>query len=93
MSRSSSAGASSGYARIAQNRLADRNTVVEESLQGIANVKAFGNERFELARYTAHLQSFLQVILKTARLRASMVSFIIFGIFGSIIGVFGTART
>ena len=39
------------YARAAQDRLADGATVLEESLQGIANVKAFGNERFELARY------------------------------------------
>jgi len=76
------------YAREAQDRLADGGTVVEESLQGIANVKAFGNERFELRRYADCLQSFLRVILKTARLRASMVSFIIFGIFGSIVLVF-----
>jgi ABC transporter fused permease/ATP-binding protein len=76
------------YARAAQDRLADGATVLEESLQGIANVKAFGNERFELARYGDCLQQFLSVILKTARLRASMVSFIIFGIFGSIVLVF-----
>jgi ABC-type multidrug transport system fused ATPase/permease subunit len=62
--------------------------VLEESLHGIANVKAFGNERFELARYARCLQQFLRVILKTARLRASMASFIIFGIFGSIVLVF-----
>jgi ATP-binding cassette subfamily B protein len=60
-------------------------TVLEESLHGIANVKAFGNERFELARYARCLQQFLRVILKTARLRASMASFIIFG---SIVLVF-----
>jgi len=76
------------YARDAQDRLADGGTVLEESLQGIANVKAFGNERFELGRYSHHLGQFLQVIIKTARLRASMVSFIIFGIFGSIVVVF-----
>lgn len=76
------------FAREAQDRLADGGTVLEESLQGIANVKAFGNERFELGRYAHHLEQFLQVIIKTARLRASMVSFIIFGIFGSIVLVF-----
>ncbi len=76
------------YARDAQDRLADGGTVLEESLQGIANVKAFGNERFELGRYAHNLQQFLDVIIKTARLRASMVSFIIFGIFGSIVLVF-----
>ena len=76
------------YAREAQDRLADGGTVIEESLQGIANVKAFGNERFELNRYAGSLRQFLDVILKTAFLRASMVSFIIFGIFGSIVLVF-----
>ncbi|HAB16722.1 MAG TPA: multidrug ABC transporter ATP-binding protein, partial [Verrucomicrobiales bacterium] len=54
----------------------------------IANVKAFGNERFELSRYSTHLDAFLQVILRAARLRASLVSFIIFGVFGSIVLVF-----
>jgi len=76
------------HAREAQDRLADAGTVLDESLQGIANVKAFGNERLEIARYSQHLDSFLRVILRTARLRASMVSFIIFGVFGSIVLVF-----
>ena len=76
------------HAKEAQDRPADAGTVIDESLQGIANVKAFGNERFEIARYSIHLDSFLRVILRTARLRASMVSFIIFGVFGSIVLVF-----
>ena len=76
------------FARDAQDKMADGVTVIEESLQGIANVKAFGNERFEVQRYSTALDAFLQVILKTARLRASMISFIIFGIFGSIVLVF-----
>ncbi len=76
------------HAREAQDRLADGGTVLEESLQGIANVKAFGNEGFESQRYADSLAAFLRVILRTARLRASMVSFIIFGIFGSIVLVF-----
>ena len=73
------------HSREAQDRMADSVTVIEESLQGIVNVKAFGNERFELARYANGLAAFLRVILRTARLRALMVSFIIFGIFGSIV--------
>jgi len=76
------------YARDAQDRLADAGTVVEESLHGIANVKAFGNENFELRRYRTDLDRFLDVILRTARLRASMISLIIFGVFGSIVLVF-----
>ena len=77
-----------GFSREAQDRLADGGTVVEEALHGITQVKAFGNEAFELGRYTTHLEGFLQVILKTARLRASLVSFIIFGVFGSVVLVF-----
>lgn len=77
-----------GLSRSAQDHLAEGGTVVEESLHGIVNVKAFGTERFELGRYAAQLEKFLQVILRTARLRASLVSFIIFGVFGSIVLVF-----
>ncbi len=76
------------HAREAQDRMADSVTVIEESLQGVANVKAFGNESFEVGRYAQELAAYLRVILRTARLRASMVSFIIFGIFGSIVLVF-----
>jgi ATP-binding cassette subfamily B protein len=76
------------HSREAQDRMADSVTVIEESLQGITSVKAYGNERFEFQRYADELAAFLRVILRTARLRALMVSFIIFGIFGSIVLVF-----
>jgi ABC-type multidrug transport system fused ATPase/permease subunit len=71
--------------RLAQDKLAESAVVVEESLQGIANVKAFANEAYESARYGRSLDEFLSVVLKTAKLRAALVSFVIFGIFGSII--------
>ncbi len=71
--------------RDAQDRLAESATVVEETFQGIANVKAFGNEAHEVQRYTAGLDAYLQTILRTARRRAGLVAFIILGIFGSII--------
>ena len=71
--------------RSAQDRLADTSTVVEETLQGIASVKAFGNEPYESRRYAAGLDGFLQIVLKGARLRAGLISFIIVGIFGSIV--------
>ena len=71
--------------RTAQDRLAETSTIVEETLQGIANVKAFGNESHETARYAAGLDGFLKIVLKSARLRAGLISFIIVGIFGSIV--------
>lgn len=73
------------FSRAAQDRLAETATVVEETLTGIANVKAFGNEAFEQRRYAAGLAGYLAVILRTARARAALVAFIIFAIFGAIV--------
>ncbi len=73
------------FSRTAQDRLAETATVVEETLSGIANVKAFGNEGYEQRRYAAGLAGYLDVILRTAKYRAGLVAFIIAGIFGSIV--------
>ncbi|MSU19906.1 MAG: ATP-binding cassette domain-containing protein [Pedosphaera sp.] len=71
--------------REAQDRLADTATIVEETLQGIVNVKAFANEGYELNRYHDGLQRFLNSTLRGARLRAAFIAFIIFALFGSIV--------
>jgi len=71
--------------REAQDRLADTATIVEETLQGILNVKAFSNEGYELNRYHAGLGKFLTVTLRGAKLRAAFVAFIIFALFGFIV--------
>jgi ATP-binding cassette subfamily B protein len=70
--------------REAQDRLAESATIVEETLQGIANVKAFTNESYEGKRYGSGLGAYLDVTLRGVRRRAGLVSFIILGIFGSI---------
>jgi ATP-binding cassette subfamily B protein len=70
--------------REAQDRLAESATVVEETLQGIANVKAFTNENYEVQRYGAGLNAYLDATLRGVRRRAGLVAFIILGIFGSI---------
>jgi ABC transporter fused permease/ATP-binding protein len=72
-------------AREAQDRLADTATIVEETLQGIANVKAFANEGYELTRYHEGLGKFLTSTLRGARLRAAFIAFIILALFGSIV--------
>ena len=72
-------------AREAQDRLADTATVVEETLQGIVNVKAFANEGYELTRYDEGLGRFLAATLRGARLRAAFIAFIVFALFGSIV--------
>ena len=71
--------------RTAQDRLAEAATVVEETLQGIASVKAFGNESFERARHGTAMDAFLAAVLRGAQNRAALIAFIILGIFGSIV--------
>src|SRR5436190_14204453 len=50
--------------RQAQDKLAEAGTVVEETLQGISSVKAFGNEEFERRRYGAVMDAFLATVLR-----------------------------
>ena len=69
----------------AQDRLADSNVVVEETLQGIASVKAFANEDYEQARYGKGLDGFLAKVLRGARYRGAFYSFIIFALFGALV--------
>ena len=71
--------------RRAQDKLAEAATVVEETLQGIASVKAFGNEDFERARHGSAMEAFLATVLRGARYRAALIAFIILGIFGAIV--------
>lgn len=71
----------------AQDELANTNIIVEETFQSIQAVKAFTNEQFEVNRYTKSLNKVLQEALKAATLRGGFVSFIIFALFGGIVGV------
>jgi ATP-binding cassette subfamily B protein len=70
-----------------QDKLAEANVVVEESLQSISVVKAFTNEVFETTRYTRALNDVVQVAVRTARSRGLFISFIIFALFGGIVAV------
>jgi ABC-type multidrug transport system fused ATPase/permease subunit len=71
----------------AQTIVAESNTIVEETLQAIASVKAFANEAFEIFRYKKKTDEVIKVSLKGAKWRGLFVSFIMFALFGSIIGV------
>lgn len=71
----------------AQTIVAESNTIVEETLQAVASVKAFANEAFEILRYKKKTDEVIQVSLKGAKWRGLFVSFIVFALFGSIIGV------
>lgn len=71
----------------AQDELADSNSIVQETLLGISNVKAFVNEYHEVRRYQSKLDTAVQIAMRGASYRAWFVSFIIFCIFGAIIAV------
>jgi ABC transporter fused permease/ATP-binding protein len=73
--------------REAQDKLAESNTVVEETLQGIANVKAFVNEAFEAGRYDKNLRDVVKIAVKGAKYRGLFASFIVFCLFGAIVAV------
>ena len=68
-----------------QDQLADSNTIVQESLQGISNVKAFSNEWFEIARYKKSLDQVVRLSIKNGRFRGLFVSFLLFSVFGAIV--------
>jgi ABC-type multidrug transport system fused ATPase/permease subunit len=70
-----------------QDKLAEANVVVEESLQSISIVKAFTNELFEINRYSNALKEVVNIALHSARYRGMFISFIIFALFGGIVAV------
>ena len=75
------------YSRETQDQLAATNTIVEETLQAIASVKAFANEAFELQRYDLANSRVLAAALSAARWRAVFVAFFILALFGGIVVV------
>ena len=68
------------YSKKAQTYVAESNTIVEETLQGIQNVKAFTNEFFEISRYRKKTDEVASVGIKGGKYQAA-VSFIILGFF------------
>ena len=75
--------------RQAQDKLAESNTVIEETLQGIAIVKAFVNEAYEAARYGKNIRDVASIAIKGAKYRGLFVSFIVFCMFGAMTGLVG----
>jgi len=73
------------YSRETQDQLAATNTIVEETLQAIASVKAFANETFEMGRYDQANDRVLAAALGAARWRAVFVAFFILALFGGIV--------
>ncbi len=70
-----------------QDKLADSNIVVEETLQSVSMVKAFTNETYETARYAKTLAETVRIALNSANYRGAFISFMITAVFGAIVAV------
>lgn len=70
-----------------QDKVAESNAIVEETLQGISNVKAFVNEGFEIIRYKKSMAEVVKTAIEGGKYRGYFASFIIFCLFGAIVAV------
>ena len=75
------------YSKRVQAEVADSNTIVEETLQGMATVKAFANEHYEWTRYREKTNEVARTAVKGGHYRAAFSSFIILGLFGAVVAV------
>jgi ABC-type multidrug transport system fused ATPase/permease subunit len=80
------------YSKKAQSHVAESNTIVEETLQGIQNVKAFTNELFEINRYREKTDEVASAGIKGGKYQAA-ASFIILGFFGAMAAVIWRGAT
>ena len=71
------------YSKKAQGHVAESNTIVEETLQGIQNVKAFTNEFFEINRYREKTNEVAKAGIKGGKYQAAM-SFIVLAFFAAM---------
>jgi len=74
------------YSKKAQSYVAESNTIVEETLQGIQNVKAFTNEFFEIKRYREKTDEVAKAGIRGGKYQAA-VSFIVLGFFVAMAAV------
>jgi ABC-type multidrug transport system fused ATPase/permease subunit len=80
------------YSKKAQSYVAESNTIVEETLQGIQNVKAFTNETFENNRYREKTEQVARTGIRRGKYQAA-VSFIVLGFFGAMAAVIWRGAT
>lgn len=72
------------FSKDVQTKLADSNTIIEETLQGIQSVKAFTNEHLEITRYKKKTLEIADLGMTRGKYRGAFSSFIILGLFGAI---------
>jgi len=71
----------------AQDDIADANTVVDETLHGIASVKAYANEFFEILRYKKSIDSSVNTSIKRALWRGVFIGLIMFAAGAAIVSI------
>jgi ABC-type multidrug transport system fused ATPase/permease subunit len=76
-----------GYSKKVQDKVAESQVIVEETMQGISIVKAFANEWYEIARYKTQINEVIKIAIKGGKYRGYFASFIIFCLFGAIVAV------
>ena len=75
------------YGKKTQDKVAESQVIVEETLQGITNVKAFANEWYEIQRYKNKIREIVQIAIKGGMYRGYFASFIILCLFGCVVVV------
>ena len=70
-----------------QDLYAELNTKAEETFQGITIVKAFTAEGRERTSFGNKLGSIIKVSLGVAKARAAFIAFVVFILFGGVVGV------
>jgi len=75
------------YSKKAQHEVAESNTIVEETLQGIKSVKSYTNEFFESYRYQDKTREIARLGIKGGKYRGAFSSFLVLGLFGSLVAV------
>jgi len=69
----------------AQDHSAESNSILEEALMGITNVKSFTNELFIFAKFKKSSGTIRDLNVKSGVWRGAFISFIIFCMFGAIV--------
>ena len=75
------------FSKDAQKKVAESNTIVEETLQGINSVKGYTNEFFEIKRYGEKIKEVARIGMKSGRYRGAFSVFLILSLFGSLVAV------
>ena len=75
------------YGKKTQDKVAESQVIVEETLQGISNVKAFANKWYEIQRYKNKIKEIVKIAIKGGQYRGYFASFIILCLFGCVVAV------